>query len=212
MIRWGLAAAGLGVVVSCTSGPPPEIVNSDIVSTVTTTVSPSTTPYTPPPPSTVAPLPPGTKPRAGEVEKRCPYIASTSAQDPAVNVQDINGSHVARTTVVTTMNPVGCRFYFYGPPYQAQVDIVTRRFATSADAYNAMIVTSRAGTQVSGQPQLAPGVDGVTFRTMFFGPDGSRDWACAFAVKTVLVIVHTDRFDQAFNAVAIATAIAPRFR
>src|SRR3954452_4536411 len=140
-----LAVALLCGVTACTSDAPTR--TTTIHSTVTSTLPTPTQTYTPPVPSTVAPLPPGAKPRAGKVEKQCPYIASTRAQNPTVNVETLNGSHVARTTVLTTMNPLGCRFYFYRSPYQAQVEIVTKRFATAAQAYNAMIVTSRTGTQ-----------------------------------------------------------------
>jgi hypothetical protein len=211
MIKWGLAAAGLSMLVGCTSAPPPEIINSDIVSTVTKTLPPPAQTYTPPPPSTVAPLPPGAKPRAGEVEKRCPYIASTRAQNATVNVETINGSHVLRTTVLTGTSPVGCRFYFYAPPYQALVDIVPQRFSTPTQARNAMVVLARTGTQAAGLPQIVPGVDAVQFRTKFFASDGARDWACAFAAGNTMVVVYTDRDDQAFNAVQLAKAIAGKF-
>jgi len=207
ILRAVLAAALLCGLAACTADHPTRTTTSH--STITLPAPSSS--YVPPPPSTVTPLPPGAHPHAGEVEKRCPYIASTRAQDPAVDVELINGSHVARTTVITTMDPPGCRFYFYRPPYQAQVDIVTKRFATPMQAYNAMVVTSRAGTQATGAPAIVPGVDAFLFRTKFFGPDGSRDWACAFAVKNVLVIVHTDRDDQQYNALALAKAIAGKF-
>ena len=69
----------------------------------------------PPPARSVAPLPPGRSPadgRDGEtlsvhrvLTGRCRTVSATSPS--------IVGSHVLRTTVITTADPVGCRFYFY---------------------------------------------------------------------------------------------------
>ena len=74
-----------------------------------------------------------------------------------------------------------------------------------------MIATGSAGTDVAGQRDLVPGVDAVLYRTRFFAPDGPRDWACAFAAGTVLVVVHTDRNDTSFSALQLAKAFAPKF-
>jgi hypothetical protein len=156
-------------------------------------------------------LPPGAQPAPGEAERRCPYIASTPDQDPRINVADINGSHVLRTTVLTRTKPVGCRFYFYAPPYQATVDIVPRTLATAAAAHDAMVRTAEAGADAQGKPNIVPGVDAVLYRTRFFGPDLGRDWACVFAAGRVMVIVHTDRDDTSLNALLLARVIARRF-
>jgi hypothetical protein len=53
-------------------------------------------------------------------------------------------------------------------------------------------------------------VDAVLFRTRFFGPDGVRDWACAFAAGRLMVVVHTQRADTSLNALLLAKAIARR--
>jgi hypothetical protein len=50
----------------------------------------------------------------------------------------------------------------------------------------------------------------VLYRTRFFGPDHDADWACAFVVGRVLVVVRTERSEQSFSALRIAEAIAPR--
>lgn len=213
MTRVWCAVAALSVLLAgCTRGS--TVVTTTTDRTVTATVSRTATPaqtFRPRPATTVAPLPPGTNPPAGEVEKPCPYIASTPEQDPDVNVADIEGDHVYRTTVLTRLTPVGCRFYFYAGPFEAIADIVPRTFATGTEAYNAMVLTGKAGGQVMGQKDIVPGVDGVLFRTKFFGPDGDRDWACAFAKGRVMVVVHTQRTDTSQNALYLAQAIAKKF-
>ena len=203
------------LVGACTSGgadaPDPS------TSTITTTITrPRPTPptpsvFTPPPAQSVAPLSPSNHPAAGEVEKACPYVASTPDENPDVNVADMEGDHVYRTTVLTTLQPVGCRFYFYAPPFEAIADIQPRTFATAQDAYNAMVKTGQAGKNYSGRPKIIPGVDAIVYQTKFFGDDGDQDWACVFAKGKVMVVVHTQQTNISYNAVQIATAIAPKF-
>lgn len=206
--RVGAVALAAAVLAGCTSapgGPAPSVTRT---TTQMRTVAPT---YVPEPARTVRPQPPESTLPRGEVERRCPYIASTPDEDPKVNVADIEGDHVYRTTVLTRRKPVGCRFYFYAPPYEAIADILPRRFATARDAHNAMVLTAtKTGTDAVGKPDIVKGVDGVLFRTRFFGPDGARDWACAFAKGTLMVVVHTQRADTSLNALLLARAIAPR--
>ena len=122
---------------------------------------------------------------------------------------DILGSHVYRTTVLTGRHPAGCRFYFYAPPFGAIADIEPTTFDSAVAARNAMIRTGEQGTQVIGRPDLATGVVGVSYRTAFYGPDDGRDWACAYARGTLLVVVRTQRTDTAEVAVLLAQAIIP---
>jgi hypothetical protein len=204
---WLLAAAF--PLAGCGSGAPAPPSTSVVTDTVTTTLSAST--FRPAPPTSVAPLPPGATPPAGEAERSCPYIATTPEQNRQTNVADIVGSHVYRTTVLTESRPVGCRFYFYAPPYNAVADIEARTFTSDLEARNAMVRTGETGQQAIGQPDLAPGVPGIAFRTEFYGPDGGRDWACAFAAGPVLVVVHTQRADTAATAVYLAQAVAAHF-
>jgi hypothetical protein len=202
-----LAASAMASCTFGTKGSPPVTTDTR---TVTHTRTPAAT-FVPAPAQSVAPLPPHAAPAAGEIEKPCPYIASTPAQDANVNVADIEGDHVYRTTVLTGTQPVGCRFYFYAGPFEAIADIVPRTFPDARSAHNAMVLTAEAGTQAQGQPNFVPGVDAVLFRTTFFGPDGDQDWACAFAKGTVLVVVHTQRNDTSHNALLLAQAIVGKF-
>ncbi|PZS36287.1 MAG: hypothetical protein DLM58_02105 [Pseudonocardiales bacterium] len=183
--------------------------DTTVHATVTQT-SKAPPPFKPKPATTVAPLAPGQSPAAGEVEKACPYILSSQDEGPT-SMADLEGDRIYRTTVLTGMKPVGCRFYFYSGPYEAVAEITTRTFATSRAAHDAIVLTSRTGTAAQGKRGIVPGVDAVVYRTKFFGPDGALDWACVFAKGKVMVIVRTQRKDQSLNAVLIAQAIAPRF-
>lgn len=208
-----LAAVALTVsLASCTPKKPTAVTttrDTTVHATVTETSQGPPT-FTPKPASTVAPLVPGQQPAAGEVEKACPYILSSQDQGPD-SVADLEGDRVYRTTVLTAMKPVGCRFYFYAPPYEAIAEIATYTFGSAAEAHDGIVLTSRTGTAAQGKTAIVPGVDAVVYRTKFFGRDGARDWACAFAKGKVMVIVRTQRFDTSLNALLIAQAIAPKF-
>lgn len=203
-----LVAAAAALLSGCTSTGTPR--STDLTHTSTRVITEAPT-FSPRPARTVQPRPPGSRLPAGEAERHCPYIASTPDENPKVNVADIEGDHVYRTTVLTTLKPVGCRFYFYAPPYEAIADIEPRTFATALDAHNAMVLTAtRTGTDATGKPAIVKGVDAVLFRTKFFGPDGRRDWACVFAKGNVMVVVHTQRTDTSLNALLLAKAVAAR--
>jgi hypothetical protein len=182
---------------------------STVMTTTTETLS---APASPAPASyvPVAPtVPPGLPPQqkkvpAGETEKNCPYIANS-------DVASIEGDHVYRTVVLDTMTPVGCRFYFYAPPFEAIADIEPTTFANPTLAYNAMIATGEAGKGWLSAKDIIPGVDGMTYQTTFFGPDHGTDYACTFAKGSVLVTVHTQQDNVSFNAKALAAAIAAKF-
>jgi len=198
---------------ACTPTSHPHTITTTIESTVTSHVTETTQPpvtFRPTPASSVAPLTPDASPAKGEVEKACPYILSTQDQGP-VSMADLEGDRIYRTTVLTATKPVGCRFYFYAPPYEAIAEITPRTFRSSLDAHNAVVLTGQAGTQVEGQPNIVPGVDAVLYRTKFFGPDGAQDWACVFAKGKVMVTVRTQRKDTSRNALYIAQAIAAKF-
>lgn len=199
------------VLSSCTAQQ--HVVTTTRDTTVHATVtetSKAPPPFKPKPATTLAPLVPGQQPAAGEVEKACPYILSTQDQGPN-SMADLEGDRVYRTTVLTTMKPVGCRFYFYAPPYEAIAEITTRTFPTSAQAHDAIVLTSQTGTAAEGKKDIVPGVDAVMYRTKFFGPDGASDWACVFAKGKVMVLVRTQRKDTSLNALLIAQAIAAKF-
>ncbi|MDT4925341.1 MAG: hypothetical protein QOG01_3054 [Pseudonocardiales bacterium] len=205
------------VLAGCTSSgstngtPGPTVTGTK---TVVHTLAPTgPAPFRPPAPATVRPLAPGAKPHPGEKDKSCPYIRSGLNEDNGggVNLADIEGDRVYRTTVLTSFRPVGCRFYFYAPPYEAVADIRPRTFRTAVETRNAMILTARTGTELITERNFVKGVDGICFRTKFFGEDGKRDWAFAFAKGKVLVVVYTQRYDTSRNALYIAQAIAGKF-
>lgn len=199
----------LTLVAGCRSDAAPAPGDRTVTSTTTQT-RPAPQTFTPAPATSVAPLPPGAAPAAGEQERACPYIASTPAEDPNVNVADIEGDHVYRTTVLTEFDPVGCRFYFYAGPHQAIADIAPRRFPDALSAHNAMVLTAEAGGDAQGKKDMLPGVDAVLFRTRFYGPDGDRDWGCVFAKGDLMVIVHTQRSDTSYSALLLAKAVAAK--
>jgi hypothetical protein len=204
----GLVMLGVALTGCSPNSPKQTTATRDttVVSTVTETTQAAPT-FKPRPPRTLAPLVPGQRPARGEVEKACPYILSSQDQGPN-SLADLEGDRVYRTTVLTALHPVGCRFYFWAPPYEAIAEIAPRTFTNDLDAHDAMVLTGQAGSEVEGKPNIVAGVDGVLYRTKFFGPDGGRDWACVFAKGKVMVTVRTQRTDTSLNALLIARAIA----
>lgn len=212
-----LTAAAL-LAAGCTSSSDPQPTPTTSTRTVVRTSHPAPgADYRPPPARFVPHLRPGEKPPVGEVDRRCPYIKTGLDQDgyhvKGKNVADIVGSRIYRTTVLADRRPVGCRFYFYSSPFQAEADIVPRSFDSHAAAYNAMVRTAEAGRQARSFPHFAPGVVGIAYRTKFFNEDGSGDWAFVFAENRTLVVVHTDRNDTTGASVAqyLARAIVSHF-
>jgi hypothetical protein len=208
--RWLAVLPLLALLAACTSSGKPDV-NDSTHTTITTITKPrprpSTappSPFTPAPATTVVGLPPGQQPAKGETEGTCPYL---STQDAA----DTEGNRIYRTTVLTTLHPVGCRFYFWCCDYHATMDIVPQTFATPTAAYNAMVRTGEAGSNVEGIDSLIKGVSAVLYKTKFYGPDGATDWACTFAKGKVMVTVHTNQNDVSFNAKALAQLVAPKF-
>ena len=206
-----VAAASCTVVLAgCTSkssgGATVDVTNT---STVTHTRTPSVPAVKLKPDTSVAPLPPNAAPAKGEVEKPCPYILSSQDQGPQ-SMADLEGDRVYRTTVITTMKPVGCHFYFWAGPYEAIAEIATQQYADPRTARAAMIAAAKVDPQAQGYPSLLPHIDAISYRTRFFGPDGSRDWACVFVKGSLLVKVRTQRSDTSLNAREIAKAIAPK--
>jgi hypothetical protein len=182
--------------------------------TVTRTHTPSNVDtYRPPPAASVKPLPYGADAHKGEKDHPCPYIKSglNETSGGGVNLADIEGDRVYRTTLLTRYHPVGCRFYFYAPPYEAVADIRPMRFATRTEAFNAMVRIANAGRAQITEQNFVKGVTGICFKTKFFGPDGANDWAFVFAKGKVMVAVYTQRKDTSRNALYLAKAIAGKF-
>lgn len=204
------AAVLTGCTTSSSGSAPSSIINTTVTTTITHTPPAPTETFTPKPATTVAPLPPGQAPAAGEVEKPCPYILSSQDQGPN-SMADLEGDRVYRTTVLTGTNPVGCRFYFWAPPYEAIAEITAQRFGTALAAHNAMVLTAEAGRQAQSYPGLLPGVDAISYQTKFLGSDDGQDWACVFTKGTTMVIVRTQQTNTSLNARLIAAQIAPKF-
>ena len=218
-VRAGLlAVTACAALSACTSsGPhtsPTQTTTSVITETIhrTQTVAPSAG-ARPRADRTVAPLPPGQHPPKGEVEKACPYLRAGLNIDPTSqpNVADLEGDRVGRVTVLPARTPVGCRFYFANPGYEAVADILPTTYPTAAAAHAALVALARTRAAVEPRPHFVPAVDGIRFRTAFFGPDHGRDWAFAFAKGRVLVVVHTQQDNVSLNAERLAAAIVGKF-
>lgn len=212
MIRIAGTLAALALVAGCTSGSGSPASTITHTSTVTHSSAVGDT-WRPPRPAHVRPLPPGHKPHKGEKDGSCPYIRTGLNVDGGggVNLADLEGDRVYRTTVLTSYHPHGCRFYFYAPPYEAIADIRPYTFGSAVEAFNAMIRTARSGHELITERDFVKGVTGICFRTKYFAADGARDWAFAFAKGTTMVIVYTQRFDTSRNGLYIAKAIAAKF-
>lgn len=208
------AVACLPLAAGCTASrgaAAPTAPISTVVSTVTRTRPAPQPSFVPAPVKTVAPLPPGHAAPTGEADKPCPYLASGLDEDSGTrhpNLADLEGDRVYRTTVLTTDTPLGCRFYFYAPPYEAVADIRVQRLAGEAQAHNALVLTAQRGSEEIVERNFAAGLTGICYRTRFFGPDGARDWAFAFTKGRLLVVVHTQRTDTSRPALYIGRAIA----
>jgi hypothetical protein len=205
-----IAVAALLAGCSSSGTPSPTTATQTVVSTRTASRAPA---FKPEPVATVHPLPPGTKPRRGEKEKLCRYVRTGLNQqsDGGVNMADLEGDRIYRTTVLTKYRPAGCRFYFYAPPYEAVADIRPFVFASAQEARDAMILTARTGRNLITEKDFVKGLVGISFQTRYFGPDHRRDWAFAFAKGTAMVVVYTQRSDTSRNALYIAKAIAGKF-
>lgn len=192
-------------LAACGSSAPAPVDTTVVVTTVVSAPprpTPSAT-FRPPPAVAVAPLAPSDPAPAGQVDAPCPYIDTTTAQN-------LEGNRIYRTTVGAA-RPISCQFWFWCCDHRATLEIAPTRFATPTDAYNAMVLTGEAGAEVDSRRSIVPGVDAVVYRTAFYAPDNGRNWACTFAAGATMVTVRTDRIDTSFNAVRIATTIAPRF-
>jgi hypothetical protein len=212
--RWaGLVA--LLALAGCTSSHPVVTTTDRITNdqTVTGTRPPPKPSYRPPAPSFRHPLPPGAKTRAGEKDGPCPYIRPglDIGSDTGVNLADVEGDRVYRQTVLTNLHPVGCRFYFYAPPYPPETEIQPHTFASAAEARDAMIRTAATGRNEIVEKNFVHGLTGICFQTKFFAEDGNRDWAFVFAKGNRMVVVYAFQTNTSRNALYIAKAIAKKF-
>lgn len=167
--------------------------------------------------TSVAPFPANGTPPKGEVLKSCPYILGGKDSEPTSkpNVAAIEGDLVGRITVLTGYQPVGCRFYFsraFGDTQrEAVADILPHTYPSATAARNAMISTATAGSNTFTVRNFVPGLTGIRYRTLFFGPNGGRDWAFVFAKGRHMVVVHTQQTNASLNAQLLAAAIVNKF-
>jgi len=151
---------------------------------------------------------------SGEIDGSCPYIKAGLNIEPTssgADFADLEGDRVQRVTRLTTLDPIGCRFYFQGD-YHPIGDILPSTYSSAIEAHNAMVATAQVGANARGVPSFVPGADGVSFQTRLNAPDDGNDWAFAFAKGNVMVVVRTnqDRATPA-NAENIAKAIVAQF-
>jgi hypothetical protein len=208
-----VVTAGVAVLAGCSPSAGPQPSPSSVrTRTVTRSAPGSRPPVLIPPAASVSPLPPGRPAPAGERNGHCPYLRTGLDQtaNRGVNLADLEGDRVYRTTLLLRDHPVGCRFYFYAPPYEAVAEIAARRLASTRIAYDAMVRTARSGREPIPERDFVPGVTGILYRTRFFGPDGRRDWAFAFADGRLLVVVRTQRSDTSRSALDIGRAVVRR--
>jgi hypothetical protein len=224
-ILTSVAALGAALVlVGCTSPPAgPGTGATTVTSTQTLTrpASPSTPQSSPALPKpfalaaiNVPPRPPGEPLPKGEVDGSCPYLKAGLNIEPestGINFADLEGNRVQRVTRLTTLKPIGCRFYFQDD-YHPTGDILPVTYSSAVEAHNAMVVTAEAGSSAQGVPSFVPGVDGISFQTKLNAPDAAQDWAFAFAKGNIMVVVRTDQNKNLpADAEFIAKAIVNRF-
>jgi hypothetical protein len=179
---------------------------SEAAGTSASLVQPSPSTSTPPPATSAKPQPklkPTPHRPVREIDGICPYIAT---QDLADKV----GSRVGRTTILTS-TPRGCRFYLPFGDFHAVAQITVKTYPDALTAHNAMVRTAEKGSQPIGIPSLAPGTEGILYRTSFYPPDGNRDWGCIFRKGGTVVTVKTDQNDTSFNAEQIGIAVSATF-
>jgi len=217
------ALAAALVMAGCTSSAGPATGERTITSTQTLTrpTAPSTprSSATLPKPFALAavnvpPRPPGQPLPKGEVDGSCPYLRAGLNIEPEPtgnNFADLEGNRVQRVTRLTSLKPVGCRFYFQGD-YHPTGDILPVTYSSAVQAHNAMVVTAEAGSSAQGVPSFVPGVDGISFQTKLNAPDAGQDWAFAFAKGNIMVVVRTDQNKNLpADAEYIAKAIVGKF-
>jgi hypothetical protein len=202
VVAGGVAAL---LLVGCSRSTPPPVVTTTVVTTVVSSpAKPTPTPtFRPAPASYVQVLPGDGSLPAGQVAGDCPYLDTQTAMD-------IEGNRVGQTAL-SAAKPTACTFYYAYAPVRATLQIAPMRFTTATDAYNAMVLTGEAGSEIDSRRGIVSGVDAVLYRTKFYQPDGGRNWACSFAKGTTMVTVRTDRTDTSYNALQLAKAIAGKF-
>lgn len=154
----------------------------------------------------VAPKPPTSSVAVQQRDGVCPWIATQTAAD-------LEGNRIGQVIVSRRGSVVlGCEFHFdtnWGPD-RVTLRITATSYGDSVAARNAMIRLGLAGRNASGQPSIAPGVDGIRYQTELDASDATPDWAFSFAKGRTVVTVKTDQ-DRSTNAYNIGLALLSEF-
>lgn len=197
MHRCAVLTLAVLLTAGCASdAAPPRAVTR----TETVTASPS-----------VGPVPAGaTTVRAGP----CPLLRASVAADAV-------GMRLARTEVLVNRGrATGCRFFAlqHSPlhsserlpgPHQPVIAVTSSRYPSRDAARAALVRLARGGA--NAQRAEAAGAAGVCYQESFYRPDQGRDWACAFARGTSVVLIRTVVTSPALNVIQLARAILPEF-
>lgn len=136
--------------------------------------------------------------RVREKPGPCPYLSNQREAD-------LEGTRVGRSTVLTS-TPVGCRFYDAYDETQPTMELTIHRYATATAAFNRVARTG--GSSAFGTPGIGAGA--VLYRMSFDPADGDRDWACAFAKGTLVVVIKTGQAKSSADARNVARAVVDR--
>ena len=208
-MMWIALALGVVGLAACVKGSPAQVVTSTIDSTVTNT--PTSAPTTPV----------NVGPTTTKVVGACPLVGSTEVAGDV-------GQRLAEVTAQSADGKVvGCTWYplahadaecgescFQGehlpPGTQADVKISSYLYDSTLAANNAFIRLAEQGAE-DEREQIAANNTGLCFRTTFWAPDASQDWACTFAVGTRVVLINTVVTGDSSDVVTLARAVASRF-
>jgi hypothetical protein len=128
---------------------------------------------------------------------------------------------LARTEIlVNAGRTTGCRFYALQTsplhsserlpgPDQPVIEVTSSRFRSANAARAALVRLAREGTDV--QRAQAAGAAGVCFQQAFYPPDRGRDWSCAFAQASAVVLIRTVVTSPALTVIQLARDILPEF-
>lgn len=205
-VRAGVVGVALllGACTSSGGGSTPTASASIHTRTVTgtRTVSPSIGP--------TAPV--STGPTKAATASKCPLLAQQSAANRV-------GMRLERITVLTSGGKtVGCRFYalqnsplhdseHLPGPNQPAVEITTTRYASATAAHNAFVLIARRGSNPQ-QATIAKRNVGVCYQIDFYKKDKGKDWACAFSVGKIAIVVKTVVVSPALNVILVAKEVA----
>jgi hypothetical protein len=133
-----------------------------------------------------------------EIDKPCPYAT-------ADEFRGAEGDRVGRV-VQLMANPVGCRFYFEYDPSAIVGEIRIEKFATSTEAFNAVVVATKGHPEFVDDKNIGDG-GSVSIRLPL---QGEQTWACIFSKGTYVVTAQSRQTTVGQDARNIAKLIEPR--